>query len=187
MSRLSEDLSSLGRRLCEGIAVLVGRHAGEAVRDTVEAALGQTRTDDVLPGPSDRSYPGGRDNAYRESYRDPYVDDRDGRYGDYPRDSDPWSGSEYEPVPSRSSPGPAYPPAWWSVLPPVLQVLNWWLRQRESRQPLAAALGVAAAAVLASLAVSPVAGLLVASAGTALTLSGLITGLRDVVGELASG
>jgi hypothetical protein len=32
MSCLSEDLSSLGRRLCEGIAVLVGRHAGEAVR-----------------------------------------------------------------------------------------------------------------------------------------------------------
>ena len=45
VSRLYEDLSSLGRRLREGIAMLAGRHAGDAVRDAVEAALGHSETD----------------------------------------------------------------------------------------------------------------------------------------------
>ena len=51
---------------------------------------------------------------------------------------------------------------------------------------MATALGVGAAAILAYLTIGPVAGALVATAGTALTLSGLIGGLRDLAGGLAS-
>jgi hypothetical protein len=177
IGRLSEDLSSLGRRLCESIAVLVGRHAGDAVRDTIEAALGQTKA-------SHSSYPDYRDNEYPRPYRDLYADDRDECYDDYGRDSDPWSGSARESIPSASSPPPVYLPAWWSLLSPALQLLNWWLRQHESRRPLVVAFSITGAAVLAYLAVSPVMSLLVASTGTALTLSGLIGSMANLAAGL---
>jgi len=196
LSRLYEDLSSLGRRLCEGIALLAGRHAGDAVRDAVEAALGHSETDLSLHESSYRPSVGGRDDPYRRRYRDrsaedaeryggdPYAEDAEG-YGGYPKDDDPWSGPSREPVPPRSS-GLARLPAWWSVLPPALHLLAWWLRRQESRPRVATALGVGAAAILAYLTIGPVAGALVATAGTALTLSGLIGGLRDLAGGLAS-
>ena len=182
VSRLYEDLSSLGRRLREGIAMLAGRHAGDAVRDAVEAALGPSETDLNLPESSYRPYPGGRDDPYRRSYRDPYAEDAE-RYGGY-REDDAWSAPSHELVPPPS--GLARLPAWWAVLPPALQLLSWWLRQRQSRPRVAAALGVGAAAILAYLTIGPVAGALVASAGTALTLYGLVGGLRDCAGGIAS-
>src|SRR5262249_20312426 len=89
VSRLYEDLSSLGRRLREGIALLAGRHAGDAVRDAVEAALGPSEPDLGLPESSYRPSAGGRDDPYRRPYRDPYAEDAEG-YGGYPED-DAWS------------------------------------------------------------------------------------------------
>ena len=184
VSRLYEDRSSLGRRLREGLAILAGRHAGDAVRDAVEAALGPSEPDLGLPESSYRPSAGGRDDPYRRPYRDPYVRDAEG-YGGYREDDDPWSVPSREPLPSPSS-GLDRLPAWWAVLPPALQLLSWWLRQRKSRPRVATALGVGAAAILAYLTIGPVAGALVGTAGTALTLSGLIGGLRDLAGGLAS-
>jgi hypothetical protein len=184
VSRLYEDLSSLGRQLREGIATLAGRHAGDAVRDAVQTALGHTETDLGLHASSYRPSAGGRDDPYRGPYRDPYAEDAE-RYGGYREDGDAWSASSREPVPPPSC--LARLPAWWSTLPPALQLLSWWLRQRESRPRVATALGVGAAAILAYLTIGPVAGALVASAGTALTLYGLVGGLRDCAGGLSGG
>ena len=188
LSRLCDDLSALGRQLCEGIAMLAGRHAGDAVRDAVEAALGSAPPDPDSPGPLRRLYEDHRDSSnhepHRELYRDRYTDERYDRDGDYHADDDPWSGASPEPA-LPSCVAPAFPPAWWSILPPALQLLAWWLR-RQSRRPVETALEFAAATVVAYLAIGPVASALVATAGTALTLSGLIGGLRDLAGGLAS-
>src|SRR5262245_27208135 len=184
VSRLCEDLSSLGRRLCEGIAMLAGRHAGDAVRDAVEAALGSAPPDPDSPGPLLRSYQDHRDSRYREPHRDRLADEQYDRYCDYRTDDDPWTAATPEPA-LPSCVAPDFPPAWWSLLPPALQLLAWWLR-RQSRRPVETALEFAAATVVAYLAIGPVASALVATAGTALTLSGLIGGLRDVTNGLAS-
>jgi len=188
LSRLCEDLSALGRRLCEGIAALAGRHVGGAVRDAVEAALGSAPPDPDSPGPLRRLYEDHRDSSYhephRELYRDRYAEERYDGYGDYRTDDDPWSAASPEPA-LPSCVAPDFPPAWWSILPPALQLLAWWLR-RQSRRPVETALEIAAVTVVAYLAIGPVASALVATAGTALTLSGLVGGLRDLAGGLAS-
>ena len=184
LSRLCDDLSALGRRLCEGIAMLAGRHVGEAVRDAVEAALGHASPD---PDPQEqlfRPHQDHQDSSYHEPHRDRYAEERYDGYGDYRTDDDPWSAASPEPA-LPSCVVPDFPPAWWSILPPALQLLGWWLR-RQSRRPVETALEIAAATVVVYLAVGPLASALVATAGTALTLSGLIGGLRDLAGGLAS-
>ena len=79
LSQLHEDMVSLGRRLVEGIATLAGRHAGDVVRDAVEAALGQPRDAKPPPSLSSRSYHGEREGLRRDPFRDPYgpEDERD--------------------------------------------------------------------------------------------------------------
>src|SRR5262249_50602792 len=127
LSRLCDDLSALGRRLCEGIAMLAGRHVGEAVRDAVEAALGSAPPDLDPPGPLPRPSQAYRDSRYPEPHRDRYADQRYDRSGDYHADDDPWSAASHEPA-LPSCVVPDFPPAWWSILPPALQLLGWWLR-----------------------------------------------------------
>src|SRR5262245_25828845 len=119
LSQLHEDMVSLGRQLVEDIATLAGRHVGEAVRDAVEAALGQPRDAKPPQSPSSRSYHGERDGLHRDPYRDPYRPEDE-------RDS--WSES-YRPA-EEASPACIIPPL-WSLLPAGLQLLAVWLRQRK--------------------------------------------------------
>src|SRR5262249_42731485 len=102
LGRLCDDLSALGRRLCQGIAMLAGRHVGEAVRDAVEAALGSAPPDLGCPGPQRRSYQAHRDSSsyepHRELQRDRYSEERYDGYGDYRTDDDPWSAASPEPA-----------------------------------------------------------------------------------------
>src|SRR5262249_40184633 len=114
LSRRCDDLSALGRRLCEGIATLAGRHAGDVVRAAVEAALGHASPD---PDPQEqlfRPHQDHQDSSYhephRERYRDRYTDERHDRYGDYHADNDPWSAASPEPA-LPSCVAPDFPPA----------------------------------------------------------------------------
>src|SRR5262245_4991442 len=118
LSRLCDDLSALGRRLCEGIAMLAGRHVGEAVRDAGGAVLGPAAPDLDPPGPLLRPHQDYKDSSYhephRELYRDRYAEERSDGYADYRTGDDPWSGASPEPaLPSCVAPG--LPPAWWSI------------------------------------------------------------------------
>src|SRR5262249_22679860 len=159
----------------------------EAVRDAVETTLGSAPPDPDSPGPPRRLYQDHRDSSYhephRELYRDRYADERSDRDGDDHADDDPWSAASHEPA-LPSCVAPNYPPAWWSLLPPALQLLGWW--RRRSRRPVETALEIVAATVVAYLAIGPIASVVVATAGTALTLSGLIGALRDLAGGLGS-
>ena len=63
----------------------------------------------------------------------------------------------------------------WPLLPAALEALGWWARCRPARAPIRAALGLGALAALAAVVIGPLAGLLVAAAGAALVLPGMIS------------
>src|SRR5262249_14508006 len=171
---LHEDVIALARWLVEGIATLAGPHAGDVVRDAVEAALGQPRDANPPQSLSSRSYHGERDGLHRDPYRDPYgpEDERD-------------SWSESSRPAEEASPGSIIPP-WWSLLPVGLQLLAVWLRQQKGRSQLVAMLGIGVASVLTFRTIGPVVGTLVASAGMAYTFAGLVQGLTDLIVGLSS-
>jgi hypothetical protein len=204
LERLHEALQSLGRRLRESIAQLIGSHAGETIREAIHALL-----ESLIPRPQ------GRDPPLREPYRpDPYRPDRDredrdhddpyraDRYRTDPAGNDPYGpGWQDDPgghddwgrgygmtstpaIPDRSLPPDGLPP-WCALLPPTLQLPVWCLRKLPCSPRLLGAIGVGAAAAITAVAAGPLAGAITATAG-AIALLTLADGVTDTAGELAT-
>ena len=188
LERLYEALSRLGQRLRESIASVVGEHVGEVVRETVQAVLENRLPDSRprLPSYREQSYreSGYRDPSYREpSYRGPYSHHQeDPRYG-VPQQPGFWydEAEEYDP-PDPPSNRPAT--RWWSFLATAFQALGWWIKSQPGCIYMRRVVGIGAAAGVAALVFGPVAGVLTAVAGSALFLTHLADGMRDVVGGL---
>jgi hypothetical protein len=178
LDRLYDALSQLGQRLRESIASLVGQHVGEVIRETVQAVL-ENRLPEVkqcLP-----SYP---EPSYHRSFQEDQEDRR------YVTRNNPsfWCDDEedYHPQYTMPDPQPTSRPTTrlWSLLLAAVQGLGWWIKSQPGRIPVRRVLGVGAVAVVASLLVSPLAGILTATIGSALFLTHLADGVRDAIGGL---
>lgn len=209
LDRLHEALVSLGQRLRQRIAELVGDHAGEAIRAAVSVLLS-----DSLPAPMGRDPPQRvpyRDAPYRnehdrsELYRsDPYStelgqEDPSGEVGC----SSGWLDDEQQPrhgshdshlgtmavspsAPELIAMPPGGPPRWWVLLPPALQLVGWCLHRLPGQSRLLGALGVGAATAATAVAAGPLAGAVTAVVGSTVLLLSLGDGLSDAAAELAA-
>jgi hypothetical protein len=178
LEQLYEALSRLGQRLRESIASIVGEHAGDIIRETVQAVLEQR-----LPETRPR-LPSYREQSYREpSYRGPYSHQQDD-----PRYGAPQPGFWYDDEPEEYDPPdpPSNRPAtrWWSFLATALQTLGWWIKSQPGCIYMRRVVGIGAAAGLAAVVFGPVAGVLTAIAGSALFLTHLADSVRDAVSGL---
>jgi hypothetical protein len=114
-------------------------------------------------------------------YRDePYRGDRFHERDDL---SGPGPGAHVPARPATPEVGPL--PGWWTLLPPVLHLLDWWLRRLAGRPRLLGALGVGLAAALSGVVAGPLAGAVTATTGAAVLLTSLADGVNDAVAELA--
>jgi hypothetical protein len=177
---LHNALGSLARRLRESLAVVLGTHLGDAVRDAVQAALDQ-RTPAAPPYDDPDDFPR-RDR--HEDWRDP-----SGEY-DAPRSRafEAPPGLWQSPLPKPTPPVPPSssrngPRRCWPLLPAALQALSGWWCWQENRRPVLALLGIGTLAGALTLMGSPSASALLAAVSTVFTLTGLIDGIRATVGR----
>jgi hypothetical protein len=206
LERLHEALLGLGQRLRDSIATLVSSHVGAAVREAVRALLEGALAQPPGNAPRPRQPYGGlyrddvhrvpdRDDLRRGAWHDDELDDP--LYRDELRD-DPYRGGPFHERDDLSGPGPgahglarpATPevgplPGWWTLLPPLLHLVDWWLRRLAGRPRLLGALGVGLAAALSGVVAGPLAGAVTATTGAAVLLTSLADGVNDAVAELA--
>jgi hypothetical protein len=194
LERLHEALENLGRRLHDSIAQLIGSQVGEVVREAIYAVLRRSLArppghDPPLPEPRFEQFGHSRAGAGL-TRRDPYHDDpyRQEHYPDDPYRDDPWGAPAYPDdhfddrdshelrgrpaavtVPGSVNDQPAL--GWWALLPPVVQLADWWLRRLPRRLRWVQALAVGTAAALGAVTAGPLASALTATA-TALVLLG---------------
>jgi hypothetical protein len=165
---LHESLRELGRRLRDGIAQVVSRHAGDALRELLSDALHRTDPDADDPSYHSRSY---------------YEDDPYGGPADYWHEYGP-----EQPLPQSSHRVPSVTERvrrsrWWALLPSLLHLLGGARFALDRRAWLALA-GIGAGAGLLTLILGPSAGAVWAVAGSVLLLTGLADSVRDGVGFL---
>jgi hypothetical protein len=166
LERLHDALASLGRRLRQAVASVVGDHVGDAVRDALQAAL--LRHAGAEPCPP----------THRPLSDDPEETPDEPGHGD-----GLWP--EHRPTTVPPVPRPKRPTCWWPVVPPALRRLGPWLWRQASRSPALTFLGVGAAAGIVALTVGPLAGVLVGVAGTVYAATALADGVTLAVGGLA--
>jgi hypothetical protein len=191
LERLHEALLGLGRRLHDSIAQLLGSHIGEAVREAILAALQR-----ALPGPPGHAPPRpqprwgrpdddyhwperSRPDAHNQAARhDPYAEEGyNGAWDTQAYPDDHLDEPERQPaemtVPNRAV--EQSPQGWWALVPPMLQVAEWWLQRLPGRPAWLRALTVGAAAAVGAVTAGPLAGALTATA-TALALLSSLAG-----------
>jgi hypothetical protein len=136
LQRLQEALEALGQRLREGIAQLVGRHVGDAVRDAIERVLCQESSSHLpeRPLPPYRGYRG-HHNAFSHPYED------------YPEEEGFWGDRE----PMAEEPEPQTQPSRRrALLAGLAQLTGWWLKHRPRRPALRWVLAAGAAVGIAT-------------------------------------
>src|SRR2546423_1580426 len=143
LDRLQETLQTIGQRLRDSIAQVVGTQVGEAVRDALEGVLhGRQPQDRAL---DHHSY---RPDPYRE--RDHLYDAREenGFWHDPERHTpEPMLQPERIPEPT---PEPR-PSRWKALLVGAVELATWWLRRGPQRPSLKKLLGAGAVVGLVTL------------------------------------
>jgi hypothetical protein len=201
LRRLNDSLATLGRRLHDSVATVVGSAVAEAVRDGVRRLLDQVNPTPVL-----------KDDPPRREYLrrgDPFDDDRFDN-GDYYREPGGWPRGqsnefaedqnegglwsdryESEPeLPSREPEAENRPVNRLEyAVTTAVAAGSWWMQQHKLRRPVLTTLAVAVAAGIAAFFAGPAAavglGVLSAVGGMVLTadaLSTAATGLAGLVG-----
>jgi hypothetical protein len=161
LDRLHNALESLGQRLREGIAHLVGSHIGEAVQDALKTVLlsssaSRTAQPRYDPGryPSDDYYQR-EQNFHTQASREDF-----------------WADPEPVPEPLPPPPEePRQPSRWRSVLVGSVHLATVWYRHRPQRRSVLRFLGLGAIAALVTLAAGSLVGGIVATVGTAVLLT----------------
>jgi hypothetical protein len=160
LERLHSALESLGQRLRESIAQLVGSHIGEAVQDALATALlKRPLTRATLGGYESRRYPHDDYHRYREEA--PY----------HTRDDDNWGDEEPEPPLPPPPKKPQQSSRWRSVLAGGVHLATLWYQHRPPRRSLLRFLGLGVVDAIVTLAAGTLIGGIVATAGTALLLT----------------
>src|SRR5262245_11263446 len=161
LGRLRGSMEELGTWFRENVAQLIGRHVGEAVRDALAAALGRParRERDRYDRDEHGEDFGGYGHASSYTPPDADEDEVDGDLLGRSQVRQPWREEVAEPKTNRR---------WDGVLAAVAQVACWWLRKGLPRASLGRVLALGAAAGLVAVLVGPLAGGIVATAGTAL-------------------
>jgi hypothetical protein len=152
---LKEALEGLGQRLREGVAQLLGAHVGQAVRDSVGAALANEPDDDVAA----------RFDRY-ERY------DHDGYDPDDIEEERFWGHAA--PPPRELPPQPEGASRWSrckALLTGGVQVASVWLQHRLPQKSLRWLVGLGSLAGLLTLASGPLVGGLVTAAVTGFLLA----------------
>jgi hypothetical protein len=153
LERFHEALDTLGQRLREGIAQLISKHVGDAIRDAIESVLGNRRAH-FTP---ERHLPQNR------SYHDPYG---------YPYGDDPEDGfwEDREEVPDEAE--PQQPPwRWRSLLTGLTQLVAWSVRSSARRPSLKKLLCLGAGMGILTLLAGPVVGGIVTAISTTILLA----------------
>jgi hypothetical protein len=175
LSRLKDDLQSLGERLKTSIASLVGDAVAETVRDSLRKLLGGKEA------PSQECFHQRRDHFSRSDYRD----ERD----------DPWNQEErrwseeddFEPPARRTTAtNSVAPKRWRNALTAALQTCLWFLKQQPRQRPVLTTVCVTLAAGVAGFVAGPV---LAAGASVFASVAGLLltTEASQSAAEFASG
>jgi hypothetical protein len=173
LDRLHNALESLGQRLREGIAHLVGSHIGVAVRDALASALQhkpQLRPIDSYPAYDRADQP--------HSFRD----DSDIR-------QDFWHEREYESLPPELEPAPKVEPKprrWQPLLTGGVQLASWWLQHRPTPRSLKRVLVIGTVTGVTMLVAGPLIGGIVAVAGTAFLLMRMADTASHAAGRVAA-
>jgi hypothetical protein len=152
LEQLREALESLGQRLRESLAHLVGAHVGQAVRDSLGAALTQEEPEHIAA----------RYDHYERYQQDPDDIEEERFWG--------------RPAPRPQLPPPeAKPPGRWfrwkALLSGGVQIASVWLQQRMPRRSLRWLVCLGAVAGLTTLATGPLVGGLVTTAVTTYLLT----------------
>ena len=169
LERLHTALETLGERLREGIAQLVGGHIGEAVKDALATAL-LRRPVHLSPHP---------DHDLR-----PWHSAALDRHGDHLHDHGYREGfweEEQESLPAPRPPEPGQPSRWKSLVAGGVHLVTLWYRHRPPRRVLLRFLGLGAVAILVTLVAGTLIGGLVATFGTV----SLLTNTADTATEAA--
>jgi hypothetical protein len=171
LDRLHNALESLGQRLREGIAHLVGSHIGDAVRDALASALQHKP-----PLRSIDSYPAYDRGDQPHSFRD-----------DSDSHQDFWREREYESLPPEPEPKvEPKPRRWQPLLTGGVQLASWWLQHRPTPRSLKRILVIGAVVGLTTLVAGPLIGGIVAVAGTAFLLIRMADTASHAAGRVAA-
>jgi hypothetical protein len=147
LRQLNENLLSLGQRLRESIASVIGETVAETVRDGLRRLFGRH---DAAPAPS----PAPPTFHRRYEDRDPLWDDPEEEERD-----DGWREQEDEPEPEPFRP-PAAPQEkecsrWRHALGASLRAACWWLERQKPRRPVVTTAVIAIAAGVTAFVAGP--------------------------------
>jgi hypothetical protein len=182
LSRLKDDLQSLGERLKASIACLAGDAVAETVRDSLRKLLGGK---EAAPEDHFRDQRDNQDHFTRRDYRH-YRDERDDPWNEGERR---WSGEEDEdftPIRKTAATSTDAPRRWRNALTAALQTALWFIKQQPRRRPVLTTVCVTLAAGVAGFVAGPV---LAAGAGVIASVAGLVLTAEasQSAAELASG
>ena len=164
IERLRLAIESLGERLRQSIAQIVGSQIGEAIREALNS---------LLHSPSNQSQP--RDPRYRS----PNFDPREGypedwySYGMAGREGF-WQEDDPEELDQESIPESEHrqqPWSWKPLLTGLVQLATSWIQRSPRRPSLRKLLGISAIVTVLTLAAGPVVGGVAMTVGTAALLA----------------
>ena len=171
LERLHTALETLGERLREGIAQLVGGHIGDAVKDALATTLLRRP---VHLGPHPDHDPRAWHSATLDRHGDCLPQD-------HPYREHFWEEPELEPLPAPRSQEPEQPSRWKSLVAGGVHLVTLWYRHRPPRRFLLRFLGLGAVAILVTLVAGTLIGGLVATFGTV----SLLTNTADTATDAA--
>jgi hypothetical protein len=157
LSRLNDNLQSLGERLKASIAALVGDTVADAVRDALRGLLGGC---EESPDPC-------RERRDRHG-RDYYEGREDDPWGDEDRR---WREDDFTPARQTPATRGGAGGRWRVAASAALQAALWFLKQQPKRRPILTTVCVTLAAGATGFVAGPA---LVAGAGAIVSLAGLI-------------
>jgi hypothetical protein len=172
LERLRESLESLGHRLRECIAEIVGKQMGEAIRDALDDTL---RMKSLSP-----SSDGDRHETRRVS---PQEDARRWQWEGNEPDDPSWEADEpyyeraHEPTyqdrtePATVQPSEPRPSRWRSLLTGLVELAGWWFPRGPQRPSFRKLLGLGAVVGAVTAVAGPVAGGIAMTISTALLLT----------------
>jgi hypothetical protein len=169
LSRLNDNLQSLGERLKTSIASLVGDAIAEAVRDAVRRLLGSKEAPAVNTFRDDRDY---RD----ADAQDPWAEG-ERRWSEEDDHASRWQ---------RDVQRQDRPRRWHNAIGAAVESALWWLRYQPRNRPVLTTLAVALAAGIAGFVAGPA---LAAGAGVLASVAGLMltANATQSAAEIASG
>ena len=179
LTRLNDNLRTLGERLKTSIAGVVGEAIADAVRDSVRHLLGGK---EALADP----YRDQREVYTRGHYRDPSPDRADDPWGEVDRRWEEDEEESYSPAREKPVPRTTTRRRWRRALSAAVQTCLWFLKCQPRRRPVLTTLAVTLLAGVTGFVAGP---FLAAGAGVLASVAGLLltADASKSVAELATG